>query len=150
MMRGAYHSALRALIVKARKDNLFVQESMGKAIGRDQKTISNYLAGKRTLDLDEAEAALVHIGSTLREFVNDPANVRPVVDLSVRIRRLMTLDEFASLVDALSALPPESQRKFAGQFAELVPRRRPVRGGGNAFGPVTSNSRTKPREKKHR
>lgn len=62
---------LQAQLRDAWKRGVFTQESLAGAVGKKQTTIGQYLLGKRagSLDLDEADAALQHMGSSLSAFL---------------------------------------------------------------------------------
>lgn len=86
-VRGPYHHALRELLVSKHREKVFTQESLARATGKNQSTMGQYLRPNGTagtLDLDEADAALDHIGSSLKAFIVDPAHAitRPAATLS--------------------------------------------------------------------
>lgn len=78
-MRGGYHQALKRLLLTKYAEKAFTQESLALVTGLDQTTVGQYLkpnGGKAgTFDLDEAQAALDHIGSSLRDFLADPESI---------------------------------------------------------------------------
>lgn len=107
-MRGSYHQALKRFLLTKYAERAFTQESLARATGKEQTTIGQYLkphgrAG--TLDLDEADAALAHVGSSLAAFIADPGNVvvrRPprskvAADLA-KILQALTKDEHLAIV----------------------------------------------------
>lgn len=74
-VRGGYHQALKRLLLMKYAEKAFTQESLATVTHKDQTTAGQYLKAKGkagTFDLDEADAALHHIGSSLREFIADP------------------------------------------------------------------------------
>jgi hypothetical protein len=75
-LRGDYHRRLRGVLLEALARQAITQESLGVAVQMHQTTIGGILKkDEGTLDLDEADAALRHIGSSLRDFISDPMNV---------------------------------------------------------------------------
>lgn len=75
-VRGPYHVQLIALLLETLAKGVGIsQESLARACKlADSTAIGKRLLGKGgTFDLDEADAALLHIGSSLRAFVTSPA-----------------------------------------------------------------------------
>lgn len=75
-MKGPYHEALRKVLLEKYAQKAFTQESLASETSKDQTTIGHYLrpGGKAgSLDLDEADAALRHVGSSLKAFVSEEA-----------------------------------------------------------------------------
>lgn len=95
LVRGPYHRWLVSLLLEkiARKEGV-TQESLGSVVEMHQTTISGILKNDAgTFDLDEAEAMLRHVGSSLRDFVSDPERVpttRPKT-LPPQVRKIVTL-----------------------------------------------------------
>lgn len=91
-VRGPYHRLLFGLLSEKYAQRAFTQESLGAAVEKDQKSIGNYLNDKNgaPLDLDEADAALAHIGTSLKAFIADPAHVVPAPHVSQVARALET------------------------------------------------------------
>jgi len=117
LMRGNYHRKLIAWINAEMKRQEVTQDSLAAGIvaagGKmHQTTFGGILKDKGTFDLDEAEAVLRLLGSSLQAFLNDPANAVTVPDLDAKVRRLMTLGEFVSLVNALGPSSPDQLREF--------------------------------------
>jgi len=84
-VRGPYHRLLVRWILEelARQD--VTQDSLGAVVDMHQTTIGGILRkDKGTFDLDEADLALRHLGSSLKAFIADPANavVRPPASVS--------------------------------------------------------------------
>lgn len=106
-VRGPYHQALLKLLLVKYAERAFTQESLALATGKEQTTIGQYLkpTGKAgTLDLDEADAALAHIGSSLKAFLTDPST-------AVTPRRTPQISPVAKqLAVALQGLPDEVLR----------------------------------------
>ena len=93
-VRGQYHQKLLAFLQARWKAHAFTQDSLGRELGKDQTSMGKYLKDTAgTLDLDEADAALTHAGSSLRMFIADPVNVvvRPAVQLSPSAAKLWLL-----------------------------------------------------------
>src|SRR5690349_1781286 len=89
-MRGPYHRALQSLLDQARKLGKLTQESLAEDLEMDQTTVGRYLRDKAgTLDLDDADRALKHIGSDLRAFVANHAAILPSNEPPILLRRLM-------------------------------------------------------------
>lgn len=93
-VRGAYHQALKRLLLTKYAEKAFTQESLALVTELDQTTVGQYLKpdGKAgTFDLDEAHAALDHIGSSLRDFIVNPALMpaRRVPPMSRQLTKLL-------------------------------------------------------------
>lgn len=98
-VRGDYHRFLVALLLRKIAEGACTQESLAGATGMHQTTISGILKrGAGTLDLDEAAAALDHIGGSLREFIADPEHM-PTTKLPVLPRRLAKLLQIVDVFD---------------------------------------------------
>lgn len=77
LMRGRYHELLTGVLLEAiaRRDGI-TQDSLASVAGKHQTTVGDILKqGTGTFDLDEADALLRHVGSSLKDFANDPTNV---------------------------------------------------------------------------
>lgn len=105
------HERLHALLQQKWRSGEFTQESLAKAVGKEQTTVGSYLRGDKAgpLDLDEADAALRHIRSSLKDFISDPAyapapppppQMSPVVVKIVNT--LSTVDDDRSLRSVLA------------------------------------------------
>lgn len=94
-MRGSYHRLLIGVLLREMARQSVTQESMAAAVKMHQTTVGDILrqdAG--TFDLDEADALLRNIGSSLVFFTADPAHaVTP---------------------------PPERRSKIASQLHDLL------------------------------
>lgn len=76
IVRGEYHRRLRSVLLEALARQAITQESLGAAVQMHQTTVGGILKkDEGTFDLDEADAALRHIGSSLRDFATDPVSV---------------------------------------------------------------------------
>jgi predicted transcriptional regulator len=74
-VRGELHQRLVAAVAAALRSGTVTQESLAKAVGMHQTTVSGIIRRNAgTLDLDEADAALRHIGSSMADFL---ANLPP-------------------------------------------------------------------------
>ncbi len=95
-VKGFYHHALLRMLLTKYAEKAFTHESLARDTGQDTSTVGKYLRRDEkagTMDLDEAAAALAHVGTTLRAFVSDPANVPqqpPQKKLSQQMSRLLT------------------------------------------------------------
>ena len=65
------HERLQSLLQDSWRAGVFTQGSLARAIGKDQTNVGQYLRGGKAgpLNLDEADAALRHIGSSLEDFL---------------------------------------------------------------------------------
>lgn len=86
VVRGEFHQRLRATLADAVQRRVCKQETLAAALEKDQTTISKYLNDKvGTLDLDEADIALRHIGSSLADFLaGQPAQPLTAIDQLAR------------------------------------------------------------------
>jgi transcriptional regulator with XRE-family HTH domain len=104
--KGLLHYQLHALIQHAWQKKVITQESLAKAIGYSRENAGQYLRGAKagTLDLDQAAAALAHIGSSLQDFLNDlpPRERTPTERLA---HALSTRPELQALVEDLLPVP---------------------------------------------
>lgn len=72
-MKGPLHERLQKALQEATAKGTATQDSLSRATngGKTQTGFGKYLQGKGgALDLDEAEIALRHIGSSLQDFLN--------------------------------------------------------------------------------
>lgn len=153
VLRGPYHDALRALLERAWRGGQLKPDSLAAEMGQDPSTLGKYLRGDRkagALDLDEADTALRHIGSTLHAFIADQASVQPSAELPVLVQRLMKLDAFVQLCEAVGALPAPRQLDVVQSLLAVVLATKSPRGGGPRRVPVRTKNHTKAVEKKHR
>lgn len=107
-MRGPYHRALLGFLLSRWAEKTFTQESLALAMGKDQTSIGKYLKDKAgPLDLDDADAALTHAGSSLKAFIADQANaiIRPIAPLSPVAKKLWMM---------LQAMPDDELTIFLG------------------------------------
>lgn len=76
-VRGPFHHKLIAfLLERMAADRGITQESLADAVDMHQTTVSGILKkGKGTFDMDEADAVLRHVGSSLKTFLTDAAHV---------------------------------------------------------------------------
>lgn len=140
-VRGDYHRWLiRVLLERMAMDQGITQESLAGAVGMHQTTIGGILNhDKGTFDLDEADAALRHVGTSLKAFVSDPHHV-PVMRTPPE-RRLLS-----KLVRMLEKIPDDglliildtarSVKKRSARDAGTKPAQR------RAAGPLTRVRKT--------
>src|SRR6185295_8131927 len=118
-VRGPYHRRLVQVLVQelARQD--ITQESLAAVLDMHQTHDGAILkrdAG--TFDLDEADLALTHVGSSLKAFVADPANavtrapakVSPVAVALAQTVRDLDDDELRVVLGAARAVRARSRR----------------------------------------
>lgn len=152
-MRGPYHERLIALLARKIDENDGItQESVARAVGMHQTTLGGVIKrSKGTLDLDEAAAALEHIGSSLPDFIagHEP---RPFTDAE-RLGRVV--DERPGLrrvVELLIAVPKTRLGAVADliQTVVLPATARSSRETVGSLPSPTKAPRTKPGPKKRR
>lgn len=124
-VRGPYHDYLVELLrAQLAKKEGITQESLATAIrAGDQTTVGKKLSGKGgPFDLDEADAALRHVGSSLKDFVTDPTRV-PVIPQAEQMPPLV-----AKILKKLRALAHDEKALLivlaAADLAETHVRRR--------------------------
>src|SRR5436190_19611366 len=107
-MRGEIHRRLVSLLKKKIADGACTQESLARATGMHQTTISGILKkDKGTFDLDEAAAALAHVGIAFGDFAKQapsPKSGALTVYDSI-VTGLKKRDEVTPLVVALLGVP---------------------------------------------
>lgn len=107
-VKGVLHQRLQARLQAAWKAGELKQESLSLPMQKSQRSVSAYLRGDAdagALDLDEADAALMHIGSSLAEFLADT----PPRDLSreeALARSLASKPKLRDMVEALTDVRP--------------------------------------------
>jgi hypothetical protein len=104
-VRGDYHERLRTLLKNATQQGVCTQDSLSRAIGKTQTGVGKYLLGKGgALDLDEAAAALHHVGSSLPDFLG-AMPPRTLTSTEQLVRALESRPELRQLVEALLPVP---------------------------------------------
>ena len=103
-MRGELHQRLITLLRDQKASGAFTQESLAKAVHMHQTTVSGILhKNAGTFDLDEAAAALQHIGSSLDAFI---AGIPPQsLTAAERLARLLLTSDRLPLLAALLDVP---------------------------------------------
>lgn len=135
------------------KAGSFDQTSLAQAVGKDQTTIGSYLNGKKagTLDVDEADAALRHIGSSLPDFLAH-APARELTRTDELARALLTRPELAELVEDLLPVPKTKLAhviELARGLAHVASSRRGGRTGeSNAARPPAPRTRLAPKKRR--
>lgn len=114
-MKGELYERLRVTLRRAiqERDSTHespTQESLGKAIGKTQRSVGTFLDGSGgALDLDEAAKALEHIGSSLPDFLAG----LPPREMSRTERMARALVTRPQLMDLVEDLLPVRQKKLS-------------------------------------
>lgn len=111
------HERLHALLCKHYAAGDFDQTSLAEAIGNTQTTAGLYLRGKKSgpLDLDEADAALRHINSSLIEFLRGQPPA-PMTEGEKVGKRVSVRDDLWAVVAALLDVPRTRLPVVIGQI----------------------------------
>jgi transcriptional regulator with XRE-family HTH domain len=139
--KGPLHARLHRLLHEAWQRKDITQESLGQAIGKSQENAGQYLRGTNAgaLDLDQAAAALHHIGSSMEAFLaNTPP--RSLTETELLVRALDTRPELKALLEDLLRVP----RPRLGAILELVRGLVPIAIGPRA-GPTGGSPTGTPR-----
>jgi hypothetical protein len=113
IVKGELHRRLQERLHKAWREGAFKQESLSVQMEKSQRSISQYLRGTSdagALDLDEADAALRHIGSSLKDFLSGV----PPRELTETERLAIDLDERPHLRDFVADLLPVPKTQLGG------------------------------------
>lgn len=116
------HDRLQLLLREAWRSKTITQEALGQAIGLSQTSIGHYLrpGGKAgPLDLDQADAALRHIGSSLGEFV-EGVPPRTLTRAERLASDLQSHPDVLELVEALLTVPQPQQPDVVALIRGLV------------------------------
>jgi hypothetical protein len=146
-MRGELHKRLVAeILANINGEEGLTQESLSKAVQMHQTTVSGILKRNAgTFDLDEAAAALEHIGSTLPRFLaGEPP--RDLTATEMLARALATRPELVDLVIDLLPVPKQKLAdviELARGFGRLSSRRRGGRTPGSDSSPTQARRTTK-------
>lgn len=151
--RGPLHQRLIALLnAKIDEGVGITQDSLARDVGMHQTTMGGILKfDKGTLDLDEASAALAHIGSSLDEFLRD-APPRELTTSERMARRLVERPALVELVTDLLHVPKTKLGhviELVRGFAPLAKRTSATQTAGSARG-ATRARRTKSGLARHR
>ena len=121
-LRGELHVRLHRTLKAAYDGRVCTQESLAIAIGKSQVTVGQYLRSERAgaLDLDEASAALHHIGSSLMEFLRG-APPHPLSPIEELCRGLESRPELLSLVKDLLPVPKPKLGALLAVVRGLIP-----------------------------
>ncbi len=121
-LRGDLHVRLHRALKAAYDSKVCTQESLAIAIGKSQVTVGQYLRSERAgaLDLDEASAALHHIGSSLMEFLRG-APPHPLSPTEVLCRDLESRPELLSLLKDLLPVPKPKLGALLTAVRVLIP-----------------------------
>jgi hypothetical protein len=152
-VRGSYHRELAALLnQKVAEDGGVTQASIGSAVDMHPSTVGGILRkDEGTFDLDEADAALRHVGSTLKDFVMSRPP-RPLTEAEELARALETRPALRDLVKALLPVP-KTRLAAVVAFVRNVGPLASGRHGGSKSGPTNgtpSAARTKSAPKQRR
>lgn len=145
------HRQLRAFLRTEWQAGRCTQESLAAAVGKSQTVIGQYLllndAKSGALDLDEADAALRHVGSNLTDFI---AGVPPrtLTETDQIAQELVTRPELVAFVKALLPVP-KSRLAEVIEMASGLARLAIVRRGGRTPG-SSGGHRPAPRTKSAR
>lgn len=139
-VRGELHARLHRALKAAVDARLCTQDSLGQAIAKSQESVGQYLRNAKAgpLDLDEAEAGLQHIGSSLRSFLaGDPPRTLTATDRLAR--ELETRPQLRALVEALIPVPKPRLDEVLSAIRVLAPlaiARRATAASGPRSGPA--------------
>lgn len=156
-MKGPLHRRLHALLYAAwqaeRTDPRKIkQESLAADLGQNQRNISGYLnqKGAGTLDLDEAEIALRHVGLTLAEFMAGAPPAEP--SESERLARdVMARPDLLAIVKDLLPLEGIALAVVRESLSLILERARRIEGSSTARRPEkTRAARTRSGRARHR
>lgn len=106
-MKGDLHQRLQALLHHEWKQGAVKQESLSLQLAKSQNSVSAYLRGTSdagALDLDEAAAALHHVGSSLEAFLARTPP-RTLTDSERLVRALDSRPEVKALLEDLLRVP---------------------------------------------
>ena len=135
--RGPLHDRLHATLRTAWLNKAVTQESLAQAIGKSQESVGQYLRAVKagTLDLDEAAAALHHIGSSLDAFLATmpPRALSPTETLA---RELESRPELQALITDLLRVPKPRLAAVLDLLRGVLPI---------AIGPLAAQTRGGPR-----
>lgn len=115
--KGPLHARLHKMLHDAWVAKDITQESLARAIGGSQENAGQYLRAQKAgaLDLDEAAAALRHVGSSLADFV---AKIppKPPTPAERIARQLEGREDLIPLVEALLGVPRPRLSVVIGQI----------------------------------
>ena len=117
-MKGELHRRLQERLHRAWRDGAFKQESLSAQMQKSQRSISQFLRGDDdagALDLDEADAALRHIGSSLLDFLKG----LPARELTDTERLAIDLDDRPHLKAFVADLLPVPKTQL-GEVLDLA------------------------------
>lgn len=112
-VKGELHRRLQERLQRAWRDGAFKQESLSAQMEKSQRSISQFLRGDDdagALDLDEADVALRHIGSSLLEFLSG----LPPRELTETERLAIDLDARPHLKAFVADLLPVPKSRLGG------------------------------------
>ncbi len=142
-MRGDFHKRLIALLAEKVSAGVCTHTSLAAAVGKHHSTIGGILGkNEGTLDVDEADAALRHVGSNLTDFL---ATVPPreLTDVERLANVLLTRPALADLVEDLLPVPKprlDELIELIRGLGRLASRRRAVDSAGSGPAPTAERS----------
>jgi hypothetical protein len=113
IVKGDLHRQLQALLHREWKKGTLKQESLSVQMENSQNSVSAYLRGTSdagALDLDEADAALRNIGSSLLDFLSGV----PPRELTATERLAIDLDDRPHLKEFVADLMPVPKTQLGG------------------------------------
>lgn len=129
--------------------NGITQDSLARAMGKSQGSINHYLQnrGAGALDLDEASAALHHLGSSLMEFLKAVPQRTPT-PAEEAVRALENRPELLTLIRDLQRVPKSKLSVLLDVVREVAqlasgPRRGPT-GGSTPGAPQVKRTKRPP------
>lgn len=141
--KGPLHARLQKVLHDAWRANSITQESLAKAIGNSQENTGQYLRGGKAgaLDIDQADAALRHIGSSLERFLSgqpprtltDAERLGQLIDSRPGLRRVVELllsvpkTRLSAVADLIQKVVLPATARSVGEIVEFpdAPTRAP-------------------------
>lgn len=122
-MRGPYHELLFGLIRQAIATKAYTQDSFATSIPMHQTTFGRILGGKgvKSLDLDEADAALRHMQLDLQVFVANPERAVPApTPTPLPAALALKIPGIQGLLEALLLLGKADRQRVVASAAALA------------------------------
>lgn len=130
LVRGHYHQLLIRVLLDALARQGLTHDSLGAVVGMHQTTVGDILKRNAgTFDLDEADAALRHVGLSLKLFIENPANAVVVEHQAPsKVRARLTETERGMTDEQLKIVLGAARAVRAGARAEKKSARPPAAG----------------------